>query len=99
MSTLSERDRLLQVSWVPARLRVPDADARGDHFGVPCWGVVDDPRFHIASGDRVFADVVVWWPAARVWTITHCSRAAAEAEDIPVEVIAWQPLPPLPSAY
>lgn len=98
MSSLEERDTLLRQCWRNSRFIVPEAHAAGPHFAIQVMGVVDDPHYRMIKGDeRPFVDLVAYWPAARKWTITHCSRACAdEATDYPVNVTFWQPLLPLP---
>lgn len=92
---ITERDRLIRECWVPVKFKTPDPLPAGKHFPVAVWGVVDDSRFTLA-GQKTFMDVVHYWPAANKWTITHCARSDDEAEDFPVTVTHWQPLPPLP---
>lgn len=89
------RDTLIKQCWVPSHIRVPDDDPRGLHYPVQVWGVIDDPRYR-CNGEPVFQDVVCWWPAARIWTVTSQCRADDEVDDVAVMVTWWQPLPPLP---
>lgn len=89
------RDTLLKQCWVPSNLRVPDDSLHGPHYPVTVWGVIDDPRYRL-NGEPVFMDVVAWWPASRVWTVTSQCRADEDVDDTPVTVTWWQPLPPLP---
>lgn len=89
------RDQLLKQCWVPASMRKPLPNPAGNHFPVTVWAVVDDVRYR-CNGEPVFMDVACWWPASRVFTITSQCRADEDADDKPVNVTWWQPLPPLP---
>lgn len=71
----------------------PATAPEGEGFSVQVWGVIDDPRLRIHE-DEPFQDVVAWWPARRVWTVTHQCRADEQAVDYEVNVVAWRPLPP-----
>jgi hypothetical protein len=98
MPSLQERDKILKESWVDARFRVPDPHPAGEHYSVQVMGVVDDPAYRMKGDNQPFTDVVDYWPAAKKFTVTHCSRASSveAVEDFPVMVTFWQPMLPLP---
>ncbi len=89
------RDQLLRECWVPTNLRKPAVGPHGPHYSVAVWGVIDEPLMRL-NGDPVFMDVVAYWPALDKFTVTHQCRADEDADDHVVNVIWWQPLPPLP---
>ena len=93
MITIAERDLMLAECWRCSKHQVPDPDARGPHYPVTVFGVVDDSALHLVGGDGPYVDVVSYWPAARIWTVTHLSRCDSdEAVDFPAMVTYWQPL-------
>jgi len=92
------RDQLIQQCWIPVHHRVPETDPRGPHYAVQVWGVIDDPRVRTVDG-RTFSDVVSYWPALKKWTVTHQLRQNDLADDYPVSVTFWQPLPPTPTDW
>ena len=90
------RDQYIRECWVPSSLRVPRTDPRGAHYPVQCWGIIEDTRFLDEQGAvKRFVDLVSWWPAMKMWTVTMLCAADERAEDVPVTVISWQPPPPL----
>lgn len=94
--SLTLRDQLIRACWVPSDFRKPPPDARGAHYPVQVWGVIDDPAFRPEEGElSPFVDIVSWWPASQIWTVTFQCRRNPNAEDYPVLVSWWQPLPPL----
>ena len=93
--SITLRDQLIASCWVAAHVQQPEPDPRGAHFPVQVWGVIEDPRFTPVVAGR-FADVVSWWPSSRCWTVSHQCRADDEVVELPVRVIAWQELPPVP---
>lgn len=76
-------------------MRVPPTDARGPHYPVEVWGVIEDEQFTYDGKVKTFADVVSYWPALNIWTVTMACRADREAADVQVRVSLWQPLPPI----
>ena len=52
-----------------------------------------DPYF---NEGKPFADVVAYWPALGKWTVTGTVRGNEDVEDVPVRIVGWQYLPPLP---
>lgn len=91
------RDQLIRDCWVPSGFRQPETDPRGRHYPVQVWGTIDDPRLRLPGRPHSpFQDVVAWWPATRIWTVTLQCRADEDAVDFQVNVTFWQPLPPLP---
>ncbi|MCQ0031502.1 hypothetical protein [Burkholderia glumae] len=61
---------------------------------VAVLAVIDDPRFRDQDDpfDKPFVDVANYWSTDR-WTVTLQCRASDSAEDIPVRVAGWMPLP------
>ena len=80
--------------WTPAVIPPYNKDA-SEHFALTVLGVVDDPMFRM-PGEDPFVDVVAYWPALKCWTVTHQVRSDLEADDHPVRVTFWMPLPALP---
>lgn len=91
------RDSLIYESWKPTTI-LPPPDERGRHFPVQLWGVIDDERFHRVQPGP-FSDVVSFWPALGIWTVTLQSRGAPDPVETEVRVILWQPLPPVPKSW
>ena len=96
MYPIADRDELIRRCWINTKHMVPPEDPRGPHFAVTVLGVIDDPRFRIPGADGPFVDFVSWWPASRMWTVTHQCRADELATDCPCTVTFWQQQPPLP---
>lgn len=84
------RDQLILECWTSCSLKLPEPDSRGIYYPVPCLGVVDDPRFKERMGGR-FVELVSWWPANRIWTVSHQSQACDDVVDLQIRVVAWQP--------
>lgn len=61
------------------------------HYPILVLGAVDED-------DEVSIDIVAYWPALNRWTITYQRQSNESADDWPVVVRAWQPLPMLPRA-
>lgn len=90
------RDQCIRECWVYTSLRKPQPDHRGLHYPVQVWGVVEDERFvDDQCVVKRFADVVTYWPALGIWTVSMCCREDDSAVDVKVNVTMWQPLPPL----
>jgi len=87
------RDDMLRRAWTHPRDGVPQAPGKSEHFAIEVWGVVEDPYF---NEGKPFQDVVAYWPALRIWTVTCTVRGTDDVEDVKVRVIGWQYLPPLP---
>lgn len=87
------RDDVLRRAWVRPIDGVPQAPDQSEHFAIEVWGVVQDIFF---NDGKPFADVVSYWPALRMWTVTGTVRGGEDVADQMVRVIAWQYLPPLP---
>lgn len=83
------RDQYIRACWVPADFRQPPTNGN-QHHPVRCWGVV-------SWQGHIFQEIVHWWPALRVWTCTMQVSVNEDAQDIPVTVLWWQPMPPLPN--
>lgn len=92
---MSDRDLLLQKCWIDTRYGAPEHDPKFSHYPVTCIGVVDDTNLQLA-GEQRFIDVVSYWPASKVWTVTHQCRADEGAIDFPCRVTYFQPLFPMP---
>lgn len=92
------RDQLIRACWTPAHLKQPADGDKGPHFSVQVWGVIDDPRYRL-NGEKPFCDVVAWWPALKLWTVTGQCRGDLDVDDIPTRVTYWQPLPPTPDSW
>ena len=67
----------------------------GEHYPVTVVVLVDEPGLRL-NDDEPFVDIGSWWPAKKVWTVTHQCRADKDVEDYPVCVAGWQPLFPIP---
>lgn len=91
--SITLRNALIHECWTPVSKK-PEFTGP-PHFPVQLWGVIEDKRF----GDEPFADVVAYWPATDLWTATLQCRGSQEADDVPVRVILYQPLPPVPKVW
>lgn len=89
-TTIVDEDRWLLVRDCHPTLL--EAYENHPSTSISVLGVIDDPNLRI-NGEDPFVDVVAYWPAKDVWTITHTSRADTAAIDYPVRVVKWQPLP------
>lgn len=73
----------------------PVMDTSDENFSLQVLGLIDDPLLRWRGQDLPFWDVVAWWPVRKLWTVTHQTRADAEAADYPTNVVRWRPLPPV----
>lgn len=87
--SLHIRDQLILECWVSCAKKLPQPDPRGIYYPVSCLGVVDDPRFTERMGGR-FVELVSWWPANQIWTVSHQSQACDDVVDLQIRVVAWQ---------
>lgn len=75
--------------------RPPVVDNHDENFSLQVLGLIDDPLLRWRGQELPFWDVVAWWPARKLWTVTHQTRADAGAADYPTNVVRWRPLPPV----
>ena len=82
--------------WIAAS--TPPESTDGRHLTITVLGVIDVPAMRL-NGDEPFVDVVSYWPARKLWTVTHQCRADESAMDYVITVRCWQPLPQLPPPW